>query len=68
MNLSPDGILAIASQQTSDWIVAALAGESPKLGKKVKASNKPAVNKKPKASKQVKATKKPPESGSKARR
>jgi len=40
VNLSSDGILAIASQQTSDWIAAALAGENPKLGKKVKAIKK----------------------------
>jgi integrase len=40
VNLSPDGILAIASQQTSDWIAAGLAGANPKLGKKVKASKK----------------------------
>jgi integrase len=40
VNLSPDGILAIASQQTSDWIAAALVGANPKLGKKVKASKK----------------------------
>jgi len=41
VNLSPDGILAIASQRTSDWIAAALRGENPKLGRKVKASKPP---------------------------
>jgi integrase len=40
VNLSPDGILAIASQQTANWIAAALAGENPKLGKKVKVTKK----------------------------
>jgi integrase len=40
VNLSPDGILAIASQQTSDWIAAALRGANPKVGQKVKADKK----------------------------
>jgi integrase len=41
VNLSPDGILAIASQKTADWIAAALKGENPKLGRKVKVAKKP---------------------------
>lgn len=40
VNLSPDGILAIASQKTADWIAAALRGENPKLGRKVKVAKK----------------------------
>jgi integrase len=54
VNLSPEGILAIASQQTSDWIAAALKGESPKLGQKVKTSKKPKTNEKAKPSKKAK--------------
>jgi len=48
VNLSPDGILAIASQQTSDWIAAALKGANPKLGKKVEAAKKAKTGKKTK--------------------
>ena len=48
VNLSPDGILAIASQQTSDWIAAALNGANPKLGKKVEATKKAKASKKSK--------------------
>ena len=48
VNLSPDGILAIASQQTSDWIAAALNGANPKLGRKVEAAKKAKTSKNPK--------------------
>lgn len=42
VNLRPEGVLAIASQGTADWIAAALKGEKPKLGYKIKAKRKTA--------------------------
>ncbi|MBP1626451.1 MAG: integrase family protein [Holophagaceae bacterium] len=41
VNLQPDGILAITSQMTADWIASAVRGESPKIGQKVKAAKRP---------------------------
>jgi hypothetical protein len=40
VNLSPEGILTIASQQTADWIAAAMAGQNPKLAQKIKKPRK----------------------------
>jgi len=36
LNLRPEGSLAVASQETADWIAAAMAGRSPRLGEKVR--------------------------------
>jgi len=41
INLGPDGILAQATQETSDWIASALAGQAPKRGKKVTTPKEP---------------------------
>jgi integrase len=35
INLRPEGSLAVASQETADWIAAAMEGRAPKLGIKV---------------------------------
>lgn len=35
LNLRPEGALAVASQETADWIAAAMTGREPKLGEKV---------------------------------
>ncbi|HEY3401682.1 MAG TPA: tyrosine-type recombinase/integrase [Geothrix sp.] len=32
LNLRPEGSLAVASQETADWIAAAMAGQAPKVG------------------------------------
>lgn len=36
LNLRPEGSLAVASQETADWIAAAMAGRSPRVGEKVR--------------------------------
>jgi integrase len=35
LTLRPDGVMAQASQQTADWIAAAMSGANPKLGEKI---------------------------------
>jgi integrase len=35
LTLRPDGVMAQASQQTSDWIAAAMSGVNPKVGEKI---------------------------------
>jgi integrase len=37
LTLRPDGVLAQASQQTADWIAAAMTGVDPKVGEKIPA-------------------------------
>ncbi len=35
LSLRPDGVMARASQETADWIAAAMAGANPKVGEKI---------------------------------